>query len=158
MFIRAYAYIREMGAKGLANVSDYAVLNARYLWSQLKDDWPVASELPCMHEVVISDQRLEKETGVKTLDIAKRLLDFGIHAPTVYFPLVVKGALMIEPTETETKQALDELVAALTAIAAEARTDPERVKGAPHLSRLGRLDEARAARKPRLRWSPEASE
>ncbi len=158
MFIRAYAYIREMGAKGLANVSDYAVLNARYLWSQLKDDWPVASELPCMHEVVISDQRLEKETGVKTLDIAKRLLDFGIHAPTVYFPLVVKGALMIEPTETETKQALDELVAALTAIAAEARTDPERVKGAPHLSRLGRLDEARAARKPRLRWSPGASE
>lgn len=158
MFIRAYAYIREMGAKGLANVSDYAVLNARYLWSQLKEDWPVASELPCMHEVVISDQRLEKETGVKTLDVAKRLLDFGIHSPTVYFPLVVKGALMIEPTETETKQTLDELVAALAAIAEEARTDPERVKGAPHLSRLGRLDEARAARKPRLRWSPEAPE
>jgi len=158
MFIRAYAYIREMGAQGLKNVSDYAVLNARYLWSQLKDDWPVASELPCMHEVVISDQRLEKETGVKTLDIAKRLLDFGIHAPTVYFPLVVKGALMIEPTETETKQTLDELVAALSAIAEEAKIDPERVKAAPHLTRLGRLDEARAARKPRLRWTPQAED
>ncbi|HHH30824.1 MAG TPA: glycine dehydrogenase subunit 2 [Polyangiaceae bacterium] len=158
MFIRAYTYIREMGAKGLASVSDYAVLNARYLWSQLKDDWPVASELPCMHEVVLSDQRLEKETGVKTLDIAKRLLDYGIHAPTVYFPLVVKGALMIEPTETETKQTLDELVAALTAIVHEARTEPDRVKGAPHLTRLGRLDEARAARKPRLRWSPDTPE
>jgi glycine dehydrogenase subunit 2 len=155
MFIRAYAYIREMGAEGLSRVSDYAVLNARYLWSQLKDDWPVSSDLPCMHEVVISDHRLEKETGVKTLDIGKRLLDYGIHAPTVYFPLVVKGALMIEPTETETKQTLDELVTALKGIAEEARTQPEIVKTAPHLTRLGRLDEARAARKPRLRWSPE---
>jgi glycine cleavage system P protein (glycine dehydrogenase) subunit 2 len=154
MFIRAYTYIREMGGPGLASVSDLAVLNARYLWSQLKDTFPVASDLPCMHEVVLSDSQIEKETGVKTLDIAKRLLDYGIHAPTVYFPLVVKGALMIEPTETETKQTLDELVTALEAIVREAHETPEIVKTAPHLSRLGRLDEARAARKPRLRWSP----
>ena len=153
MFIRAYCYIREMGAQGLSNVSDFAVLNARYLWSQLKDLFPVASELPCMHEVVVTDERLEKETGVKTLDVAKRLLDYGIHAPTVYFPLVVKGALMIEPTETETKQTLDELVSALSAILHEAKETPELVKTAPHETRMRRLDEARAARKPRLRWS-----
>jgi glycine dehydrogenase subunit 2 len=158
MFIRAYSYIREMGAEGLAMVSNLAVLNARYLWSQLKDDFPVASDQPCMHEVVLSDERLEKETGVKTLDIAKRLLDYGFHAPTVYFPLVVKGALMIEPTETETKQTLDEFVAALKAIAHEAKTDPELVRGAPHKTRVGRLDEARAARKPRLRWTPPPKE
>jgi glycine dehydrogenase subunit 2 len=154
MFIRAYAYIREMGDEGLRMASNLAVLNARYLFSQLKDDFPVASELDCMHEVVFTDERLEKQTGVKTLDIAKRLLDYGFHAPTVYFPLVVKGALMIEPTETETKQTLDEFVAAIKAIKAEAETEPEKVTGAPHLTRLRRLDEARAARRPRLRWSP----
>jgi glycine dehydrogenase subunit 2 len=154
MFIRAYSYIREMGAEGLAMVSNLAVLNARYLWSQLKDDLPVASDQPCMHEVVLTDERLEKETGVKTLDIAKRLLDYGFHAPTIYFPLVVKGALMIEPTETETKQTLDEFVGALKSIVNEAKTDPDLVRGAPHTTRVSRLDEARAARKPRLRWSP----
>ena len=158
MFVRAYAYIREMGAEGLTRASELAVLNARYLWSKLRDDFPVASELPCMHEVVLSDERLEKETGVKTLDIAKRLLDYGFHSPTVYFPLVVKGALMIEPTETETMQTLDEFVSALRAIVAEARVDPERVKGAPHLTRVARLDEARAARKPRLRWTKTTSD
>ncbi|HZO12441.1 MAG TPA: aminomethyl-transferring glycine dehydrogenase subunit GcvPB [Polyangiaceae bacterium] len=158
MFIRAYAYIREMGAEGLAMVSNLAVLNARYLWSQLRDVLPVASERPCMHEVVLTDERLEKQTGVKTLDVAKRLLDKGFHAPTVYFPLVVKGALMIEPTETETKQTLDEFVAALKEIVEEAKTDPDMVRSAPHLTRVGRLDEARAARRPRLRWTPPASD
>ena len=153
MFIRAYTYIREMGAEGLSQASNLAVLNARYLWALLKDDFPVASELDCMHEVVLTDERVEKETGVKTLDIAKRLLDYGFHAPTVYFPLVVKGALMIEPTETETKQTLDEFAAAMKAILREAATDAEMVKSAPHLTRLARLDEARAARKPRLRWT-----
>jgi glycine dehydrogenase subunit 2 len=155
MFIRAYTYIREMGAEGLARATELAVLNARYLWAKLRDVYPEASTLPCMHEVVLSDVSIEKKTGVKTLDIAKRLLDYGFHAPTVYFPLVVKGALMIEPTETETKQTLDEFVEAMRAIAAEAEQDPEMVKSAPHVTRLGRLDEARAARKPRLRWTPE---
>ncbi|MBU0607032.1 MAG: aminomethyl-transferring glycine dehydrogenase subunit GcvPB, partial [Armatimonadetes bacterium] len=98
MLVRAYAYVREMGASGLARASDLAVLNARYLAARLADDLPVAGAAPCMHEVVFSDERLERETGVRTLDVAKRLLDYGFHAPTVYFPLVVKGALMIEPT------------------------------------------------------------
>jgi len=158
MFIRAYAYIREMGAEGLAAASDLAVLNARYLWAQLKDDFAVASELDFMHEVVLTDQLIEAETGVKTLDIAKRLLDYGFHAPTVYFPLVVKGALMIEPTETETKQTLDEFASAMRAILAEARSNPDLVKHAPHRTRVRRLDEARAARKPRLRWTPDAND
>jgi glycine dehydrogenase subunit 2 len=103
--------------------------------------------------VVISDKHL-KPTGVTTLDVAKRLLDYGFHPPTVYFPLVVKGAMLIEPTETETKQTLDEFVEALAAIRREAQEQPELVKGAPHLTRLRRLDETRAARKPVLRWNP----
>jgi glycine dehydrogenase subunit 2 len=156
MFIRAYTYAREMGAEGLSQATNLAVLNARYLWAKLRDLYPPASELPCMHEVVVTDELVEQGSGVKTLDIAKRLLDYGFHAPTVYFPLVVKGALMIEPTETETKQTLDEFIAAMRAIADEARREPELVKKAPHLTRVGRLDEARAARKPRLRWSAAA--
>lgn len=152
MFIRAYAYIRELGGEGLSRATDLAVLNARYLWARLHDLYPAASTLPCMHEVVLTDEAIERKTGVKTLDIAKRLLDYGFHAPTVYFPLVVKGALMIEPTETETKQTLDEFVDALRAIADEAEREPDMVKSSPHLTRLGRLDEARAARKPKLRW------
>ncbi|MBI4702067.1 MAG: aminomethyl-transferring glycine dehydrogenase subunit GcvPB [Deltaproteobacteria bacterium] len=151
--LRAYAYVRELGGQGLADASTLAVLNARYLWSRLREHFPVASEQPCMHEVVLSDERLEAETGVKTLDVAKRLLDYGFHAPTIYFPLVVKGALMIEPTETETKQTLDEFAAALLAILEEAHRSPDRVKGAPQLTRVSRLDEAGAARKPRLRWT-----
>ncbi len=157
MFIRAYCYMREMGADGLRLASALAVLNARYIWSQLKDVYPVASDLDCMHEVVFSDEEIEKATGVKTLDIAKRLLDYGFHAPTVYFPLVVRGALMIEPTETETKQTLDEFVAAMRAIRDEADREPDLVKQAPHLTRMRRLDEALAARKPRLRWHPPES-
>ena len=102
---------------------------------------------------VLSDRDLEKETGVKTLDVAKRLLDYGFHAPTVYFPLVVPGALMIEPTETETKETLDEFADAMLAILKEARETPELVKEAPHHTVVGRMDEARAARQPRLRWS-----
>src|SRR5262249_46539457 len=123
------------------------------LWSQLKDDYTSPVGEPCMHEVVLSDAELEKETGVKTLDVAKRLLDYGFHAPTVYFPLVIPGALMIEPTETETKETLDEFVAAMRAILKEAHETRELVKEAPHHTVVGRLDEALAARKPRLRWS-----
>jgi glycine dehydrogenase subunit 2 len=152
MFIRAYAYIREMGAEGLTQASALAVLNARYLWAMLKDTMKAPVNLDCMHEVVLSDEQLEKETGVKTLDIAKRLLDYGFHAPTVYFPLVVPGALMIEPTETETKETLDEFIAAMKSIVKEAHETPELVKNAPHNTIVGRMDEARAARQPRLRW------
>ncbi len=155
MFIRAYTYLREMGGDGLKMASSLAVLNARYLWAKLKDVYLAPVPQPCMHEVVLSDVDIEKATGVKTLDIAKRLLDYGFHAPTVYFPLVVSGALMIEPTETETKETLDEFVEAMTAIAREAHEDPALVKSAPHTTILGRLDEARAARQPRLRWRPE---
>ncbi|HEY4119642.1 MAG TPA: aminomethyl-transferring glycine dehydrogenase subunit GcvPB, partial [Byssovorax sp.] len=156
MFIRAYTYIREMGGEGLTRASSLAVLNARYLWAKLKDHYAAPVMQPCMHEVVLSDSRLEKETGVKTLDVAKRLLDYGFHAPTVYFPLVVPGALMIEPTETETKETLDEFVAAMIEIAREAHEDPAIARDAPHSSVVGRLDEARAARQPRLRWTPPA--
>ena len=154
MFVRAYTYIREMGGDGLAMASSLAVLNARYLWARLKDHYAVPVQEPCMHEVVLSDTDLERKTGVKTLDVAKRLLDYGFHAPTVYFPLVVPGALMIEPTETETKETLDEFAEAMIAIAKEAAESPELVKQAPHRTVVGRMDEARAARQPRLRWSP----
>jgi glycine dehydrogenase subunit 2 len=151
MFIRAYTYIREMGGEGLTLASSLAVLNARYIWAKLKDVFTDPVPQPCMHEVVFSDTRLERETGVKTLDVAKRLLDYGFHAPTVYFPLVVPGALMIEPTETETKETLDEFIEAMKAIVREAHESPDLVKTAPHNTIVGRLDEARAARQPKLR-------
>ncbi len=150
MMVRAYAYLREMGAEGLKKATELAVLNANYLRAALGETWHVAYDTTCMHEVIVSDKHL-KETGVTTMDIAKRLMDFGFHPPTVYFPLVVKGAMLIEPTETESKQTLDEFVDAMRAISEEAQTDPARVKSAPHLTRLRRLDETRAARKPILR-------
>ena len=153
MMVRAYTYIRELGAEGLHSVSDLAVLNANYVAALLRDTLPIAFDTPMLHEVVFTDKLLEAKTGVKTLDLAKRLIDYGYHPPTVYFPLVVRGALMVEPTETETKQTIDSFVDAVKAIVKEAEESPELVKGAPHLTRLGRLDEARAARKPRLRWS-----
>ena len=155
MMVRAYTYIRELGAEGLREVSDMAVLNANYMAARLRDHLPLAYETPMLHEAVFTDRAIEAETTVKTLDIAKRLIDYGFHPPTVYFPLVVRGALMVEPTETETKQTLDAFCDSLLAILAEARQNPELLKTAPHLTRLGRLDEARAARKPRLRWSPQ---
>jgi glycine dehydrogenase subunit 2 len=158
MMVRAYTYIRELGAVGLREVSDMAVLNANYVASRLRDVLPLAFDAPMLHEAVFTDRAIEAETTIKTLDIAKRLIDYGFHPPTVYFPLVVRGALMIEPTETETKQTLDAFCAAVSAILREARENPELLKTAPHLSRLGRLDEARAARKPRLRWTPQTGD
>jgi glycine cleavage system P protein (glycine dehydrogenase) subunit 2 len=155
MHLRAYTYIREMGAEGLSRATELAVLNANYLRARLKDAYHLPYDRLCMHEVVLSDKTLKRDTGVQTLDVAKRLMDFGFHPPTIYFPLVVPGALMIEPTETETPETLDEFVAAMRAIAEEARRDPDHVKSAPHDVGLGRMDEARAARKPRLRWRPE---
>jgi glycine dehydrogenase subunit 2 len=158
MMVRAYTYIRELGPQGLRDVSDMAVLNANYIAARLREHYPLAFETPALHEAVFTDKDLEAKTGVKTLDVAKRLIDYGFHPPTVYFPLVVRGALMVEPTETETKQTLDAFVEAMAEIKREAESEPQLVRTAPHLTRLGRLDEARAARKPRLRWTPTPSE
>jgi len=156
MMVRAYAYIRELGPEGLRDVTSMAVLNANYLAARLASHYPLAFEHPPMHEAVFTDRDVEAKTGVKTLDIAKRLIDYGFHPPTVYFPLVVRGALMIEPTETETKQTIDAFVDAMIAIRKEADETPDLVKQAPHNTRVGRLDEARAARQPRLRYRAES--
>jgi glycine dehydrogenase subunit 2 len=158
MFWRAYTYIRHLGLPGLKMVSENAVLNANYLRVMLEDTYWLPYHQHCMHEVVLSGRKLATETGVKTLDIAKRLMDYGFHAPTVYFPLIVPEALMIEPTETEGKETLDRFIAAMKAIAEEARTDPDLVHGAPHDTKYGRFDEVGAAREPNLRWRPPADE
>jgi glycine dehydrogenase subunit 2 len=142
-----------MGSDGLGQVSRDAVLAANYLRARLNDLYPQAYPGTNMHEVVLSGRRL-KENGVRTLDLAKRLMDYGFHSPTVYFPLIVDEALMIEPTETENKDTLDAFVDAMRAIAAEAETNPGVVTSAPHSAPVGRLDEARAARNPNLRWRP----
>jgi glycine dehydrogenase subunit 2 len=151
VMVRAYAYIRSLGAEGLKHAAETAVLNANYIMSQLKDDYHLPYDRRCKHECVFSDAN-QLPYDVKTLDIAKRLMDFGFHPPTIYFPLIVPGALMIEPTETESKETLDEFIAAMKAIAQEAREHPERVRNAPSKPRIGRLDETRAARQPVLRW------
>jgi glycine dehydrogenase subunit 2 len=152
MMVRAYTYIRELGPEGLEQVSELAVLNANYLAAKVKAIFPLGFSTPSLHEAVFTDRALELKTGVKTLDVAKRLIDYGFHPPTVYFPLVVRGAMMIEPTETETRQTIDAFVDALREIAREAEETPEVLHDAPHLTRVRRLDEARAARKPSLRW------
>ncbi|MGC1678355.1 MAG: aminomethyl-transferring glycine dehydrogenase subunit GcvPB [Candidatus Binataceae bacterium] len=153
MLVRAYTYILALGGDGLGQASRLAILGANYLRKRLEDHFPAASVEPSMHECVL-EHDLEKRTGVSTLEIAKRLLDFGVHPPTIYFPLVVHGALMIEPTETETMEVLDAFVATMERIYAEALSDPEMVKTAPHSLKLSRVDEAEAARRPILRWQP----
>jgi glycine dehydrogenase subunit 2 len=153
VLLRAFAYVTRLGGPGLTEVTRYAALNANYVRARLRGTYHLPYDTPSLHECVFSDRELEPY-GVHTLDVAKRLLDYGFYAPTIYFPLVVKGALMIEPTETESKETLDEFVRALECIAEEARTDPDLVRGAPHRTRLGRLDETRAARRPVLRWRP----
>ena len=153
VLVRAYTYIISLGSDGLEEVSRMALLNANYIRARLENDYAIAYNQPCMHECVFTD-RLQQKYGVSTLDIAKRLLDYGFHPPTIYFPLVVHGALMIEPTETETPETLDAFIAAMIAIAREAQENPQLVKTAPHTTPVGRLDEARAARKPVLRWQP----
>ncbi len=155
MLVRAYTYILALGSDGLADASRNAILAANYVRKRLEDNFPCASPEPSMHECVL-EHDLESRTGVSTLEIAKRLLDFGIHPPTIYFPLVVKGALMIEPTETETKEVLDNFIAAMERIYDEALNAPEVVKNAPHTLKLSRVDEAEAARRPILRWQPKA--
>jgi glycine dehydrogenase subunit 2 len=153
VLVRAYAYIISLGTEGLEEVSHMALLNANYIRKRLEDSYALAYDEPCMHECIFTD-RLQQKNGVSTLDIAKRLLDYGYHPPTIYFPLVVHGALMIEPTETETPETLDGFAEAMIAIAREAQDNPQLVKTAPHTTPVGRLDEARAARKPVLRWEP----
>jgi glycine dehydrogenase subunit 2 len=151
MHVRALAYIRSLGAEGLRMVSERAVLNANYLRERLKAVYPIAFETPSLHEVILTEGNLEK-TGVRTLDLAKRLLDYGFHPPTIYFPLNVRGAIMIEPTETESKAELDAFADAMLAIAGEAAENPDLVRNAPHQTPVGRMNEAEAARKPRLRY------
>src|SRR3989442_4094178 len=153
MLVRAYTYIRTMGADGLRSVSDNAVLNANYIMKRLEADYDVSVPGPCMHECVLSARR-QKRQGVTATDIAKRLLDLGFYAPSTYFPLIVEEALMIEPTETESKETLDEFCDAMIQIAREAQQNPAIVTSAPVTTPVRRLDQTRAAREPNLRWSP----
>jgi glycine dehydrogenase subunit 2 len=151
MFVRAYTYIRSNGGDGLREVSDDAVLAANYLRVRLADAYDLPFDRICKHEVVFSGRRQKRQHGVTTLDIAKAILDEGIHPPTIYFPLIVEEALMIEPTETESIETLDRFVEVMHDIARRAESDPASVKRAPVTTPVGRLDEAAAARRPDLR-------
>jgi glycine dehydrogenase subunit 2 len=155
-FVRAYAYIRSLGAAGLLDASEVAVLNANYLLARLRELGvdellPAAYDKLCMHEFVLTGAPMKRELGIKTLDLAKRLLDHGYHPPTVYFPLLVDEALLVEPTETETKETLDAFAEAVAEILAEAREDPEIARNAPYTTPVRRLDEAAAAKNPVIR-------
>ena len=149
--VKALAYILSLGPDGLREVAEIAVLNANYIRKSLEGDYCLKYKTPTLHECVFSD-RFQKEYGVQNIDIAKRLIDFGLHPPTMSFPLIVAGALMIEPTETESKRDLDLFIAAMKQIAKEAQGNPEILKSSPHTSYVRRLDETRAAREPILRW------
>ncbi len=156
VFVRSYAYIRSLGAAGLREVSEVAVLNANYLLARLRQEGvlehlPAAYERLCMHEFVLSGAPMKRDLGIRTLDLAKRLLDHGVHPPTVYFPLIVDEALLIEPTETETRETLDRFAMLVAEILREAAEDPEIARGAPYSTPVRRLDEAGAARHPVLR-------
>jgi len=155
VFVRSYAFMRAWGP-ALREMSEVAVLNANYLLALLRDAYDVPYDRLCMHEFVLSARRLKRDHGVTALDVAKRLMDFGFHPPTIYFPLVVPEALMIEPTETEAKETLDAFAEALLEIVREARDDPEVIRSAPHGRPVGRLDEVRAARQPVVRYGFEA--
>jgi glycine dehydrogenase subunit 2 len=157
MFVRALAYMMSHGADGLRQVSGDAVLNANYLLARLKNDLTPSFPGPCMHEALFDDRFL-KDTGVTTLDFAKALIDEGYHPMTMYFPLVVHGALLMEPTETESKETLDRFIAVVKGLAARARTDAAPFHAAPRFTPRRRLDETAAARKPVLRWRPEPDE
>jgi len=152
MLVRAYAYIRTMGADGLRSVADNAILNANYVMKRLERAYDVAVPGPCMHECVLSARR-QKKLGVTATDIAKRLLDLGFYAPSTYFPLIVEEALMIEPTETEAKETLDQFCDAMLQIAREAESNPAPIHDAPVTTPVRRLDQTKAARDPDLRWT-----
>ena len=153
VLIRAYCYVRSLGPKGLRGVAEDAVLSARYLREKCRDILELPYDADSMHEFVLSASKLKAETGVRAMDIAKRLLDYGIHPPTMYFPLTVDEALMIEPTETERLRMLDEFVDVLRKIVAEARDNPQMLHDAPHSRRVSRPDEVKAARNPDLRFT-----
>jgi len=153
VIIKAYAYLLSLGAKGLREVSENAVLNANYMMKRLKDYYYLKYDRTCQHEFVISAKWQKEKYGVKALDIAKRLLDYGYHPPTIYFPLIVEEALMIEPTETESKETLDKFCDVMIAIAKECETNPELVNTAPQTTPVKRLDEAKAARELNLRFT-----
>jgi glycine dehydrogenase subunit 2 len=155
VLVRAYCYIRTHGPDGLKAVAENAVLNANYLMSRVKHFLPVPHGERCMHEFVATAGPLKKKTGASAMDLAKRLLDFGFHAPTVYFPLTVPEAIMIEPTETESKETLDAFAEALFRITEES---PELLHEAPHSTIISRPDEVQAARKPIMKWTPKTAE
>ncbi len=152
MLVRAYTYIRSLGPGGIRRISEMAVLNANYIKAELKDHFHLPYPGPSLHEVVFND-REQLKSDVKTTDIAKTLIDFGYHPPTIYFPLIVKGALMIEPTESESKETLDQFIATMKTIAGLARSEPGEFARRPLKSKVSRPDEAAAARKPKLRWT-----
>ncbi len=152
VLVRAYAYILSLGRSGLTRVSEDAVLSGNYLMARLSRLFPVAFPGLCKHEFVLTLREFKKNTGVRTWDIAKRLLDYGFYAPTVYFPITVEEGMMVEPTETERKETLDAFADALARIVDEVRENPDRVRSAPHTTPVGRLDEAKAARELRVRW------
>jgi glycine dehydrogenase subunit 2 len=156
VFVRSYAYIRSLGAAGLREVSEVAVLNANYLLARLRREGiaeylPAAYDRLCMHEFVLSGSPMKQELKIRTLDLAKRLLDYGVHPPTVYFPLIVDEALLVEPTETETRETLDRFADVIAEVLREARDDPEVARNAPYTTPVRRLDEAGAARRPIVR-------
>jgi glycine dehydrogenase subunit 2 len=149
--VKALSYILALGPSGLREVAEVAVLNSNYVRQSLEDDYHLKYTTPTYHECVFSD-KFQREFGVQNIDIAKRLIDYGVHPPTMSFPLIVQGALMTEPTETESKRDIDIFIDAMKQIAQEAKENPEVVKSAPHTSYVRRLDETTAARKPVLRW------
>lgn len=154
VIVKAYCYVRSLGASGLKKVTENAVLNANYVMKRLKEHYYIPFDKLCQHEFVVSAKWQKERYGIKALDIAKRLIDYGFHPPTIYFPLIVEEALMIEPTETESKETLDSFCDAMIQIAQEAKDDPEILRNAPHITPVSRLDETRAAREPDLRWLP----
>jgi glycine dehydrogenase subunit 2 len=151
VFVRSYAFIRAYGP-ALREMSEVAVLNANYLLARLRDVYDLPYDRLCMHEFVLSARNLKRDHGITALDVAKRLMDHGFHPPTIYFPLVVPEALMIEPTETEAKETLDDFVEAMRAIAAEAASDPQALKDAPHRRPVRRLDEVKAAKQALVKY------
>jgi glycine dehydrogenase subunit 2 len=157
VFVRSYAFLRMWGDR-LREMSEVAVLNANYILARLKDTYDLPFDRLCMHEFVLSAQTLKREHGCTALDVAKRLMDYGFHPPTVYFPLIVPEALMIEPTETEAKETLDAFCDAMIAIAREAAEEPELLKEAPHHRPVKRLDEVRAAKNPIVKYRFEADQ
>jgi glycine dehydrogenase subunit 2 len=158
MEVRAYTYLRAFGKEHMAKISQYAVLNANYVRARLKEVLPPAHDRPCMHECILTAEKYKKEHGVRALDISKRLIDYGFHPPTNYFPLIVPECLMIEPTETESKETLDAFCEAMIAICGEAVSNPDVLHDAPTTQIVGRLDETKAVKDLDVRWRPSAKE